>query len=58
MSVYTSITKNDLESLLQLYDIGKLVEFRGIVQGIRNTNYFVNTAARRYVLVLFEHHPC
>ena len=56
MSVYTSVIENDLEGLLQLYNIGELVDFRGIAQGIRNTNYFVNTTSRRYVLVLFEHH--
>lgn len=54
MSVYTSVSPAELESFLQHYTIGELLDFEGITAGIENTNYFVNTTQGRYVLTLFE----
>ena len=54
MSVYTTVTHEELGAWLSRYDVGALVEHRGIAAGIENTNYFVTTAAGRYVLTLFE----
>ena len=39
MAVYTSITKKNLESFLENYDIGTLNNFKGILEGVENTNY-------------------
>jgi homoserine kinase type II len=54
MSVYTTVTDDELSAWLRHYRVGTLVELRGIAAGIENTNYFVTTTSGRYVLTLFE----
>lgn len=54
MSVFTTVTADDLGQWLERYAIGTLVELKGIAAGIENTNYFVTTSHGRYVLTLFE----
>jgi len=56
MSVYTTIDTGELEDFLTNYPVGELVDYRGISDGIENTNYFVDTGQGRFVLTLFEHH--
>ena len=56
MSVYTTIEQDELEAFLANYSVGTFKDFRGISDGIENTNYFVDTSDNRYVLTLFEHH--
>ena len=54
MSVYTTVTRDELSTWLADYNVGTLTDLRGIPAGIENTNYFVDTTAGRYVLTLFE----
>lgn len=54
MSVYTRVEGEELEVFLRRYEIGRLVDFRGISAGIENTNYFVTTEDGEWVLTLFE----
>lgn len=58
MSVFTAITRAQLDSFLAHYDVGTLENFHGISEGIENTNYFVDTRRegrlQQYVLTLFE----
>ncbi len=57
MSVYTSISKGELEEFLAGYSIGELRKFAGITSGIENTNYYVTTSGGEYVLTIFEKLP-
>ena len=43
MSVYTILKNKDVRKILSSYDIGALQSFRGISEGITNTNYFIDT---------------
>ena len=54
MSVFTTVTPDDMATWLQRYTLGTLTGLRGIAAGIENTNYFLDTTEGRYVLTLFE----
>jgi homoserine kinase type II len=57
MSVYTTVTPEQLDAWLARYGVGALVELAPIAAGIENTNYFVTTEGGRYVLTLYERLP-
>src|SRR5690349_17249356 len=54
MSVFTTVTRNQLGAWLQNFSVGEPTGLAGIPAGIENTNYFVTTPRGRYVLTLFE----
>jgi homoserine kinase type II len=54
MSVYTPVSREQLEAFLSLYDQGRLIDFCGINAGIENSNFFVTTERGEFVLTLFE----
>jgi len=57
MSVYTTVTADELDAWLTRYMIGSLKELAPIAAGIENTNYFVTTDRGRFVLTLYERLP-
>ena len=42
MAVYTKFNRDKIEKILSYYDLGKLDQFKGIEEGIENTNYFLS----------------
>lgn len=54
MSVYTTVGHDELAAWLRPLGLGELIGHAGIAAGMQNSNYFVTTAAGRYVLTLFE----
>lgn len=54
MAVYTTVHDDDLRAFLANYGLGDLVSFKGIAEGVENTNYFVVTSEGRFILTLYE----
>lgn len=54
MAVFTPLTTQTLEKFLSAYNLGELLDFKGILSGIENSNFYVNTTTGRYVLTIFE----
>ena len=54
MAVYTDVTAEDLADFLSEYDLGALLSYKGIAEGVENSNYHVVTESGRYILTLYE----
>ncbi|MCW5771074.1 MAG: homoserine kinase [Rhodospirillaceae bacterium] len=54
MAVYTEVDDDALEAFLAEYDIGELRAYKGIAEGVENTNYYLETDRGRYILTLYE----
>ena len=54
MSVFTTLSLEEVRHWLAPFNVGELQSLRGIAAGITNTNYFVETSEARYVLTVFE----
>ncbi len=54
MAVYTDITEADLDPLLRRFGLGAALTFKGIAEGVENSNFFLETEAGRFILTLYE----
>ena len=54
MAVYTEVTDEALAAFLADYDIGSMVAFRGIAEGVENSNYSLRTTSGDFILTLYE----
>ncbi len=54
MAVYTEVTDEALRAFLSDYALGDLVAFRGIAEGVENSNYALKTEAGDFILTLYE----
>jgi homoserine kinase type II len=54
MAVYTEVADDDLNQFIAGYDLGKALSFKGIAEGVENTNYLVRTEAGPHILTLYE----
>lgn len=54
MAVFTAVNESQLAEWMSHYDLGDVVEFRGISSGIENSNFFLTTTRGEYVLTIFE----
>lgn len=54
MAVYTDITDQELEAFLQRFDVGAPLVFKGIAEGVENSNFFLETERGRFILTVYE----
>ncbi len=54
MAVYTDVSADDLTEFLSRYDIGELLSYKGIAEGVENSNFLVHTTAGNFILTLYE----
>ena len=54
MAVYTDVSADDLNEFLSRYDIGELRSYKGIAEGVENSNFLVHTSAGNFILTLYE----
>jgi homoserine kinase type II len=54
VAVYTEVSDEALTSFLAAYEIGTLLSYKGIAEGVENTNFFLHTTAGSYILTLYE----
>ncbi len=54
MAVYTQVSDEALAGFLAGYDLGEALAFKGIAEGVENSNYYLETRKGRYILTLFE----
>jgi homoserine kinase type II len=54
MAVYTDISDEELAALLADFDIGQAIAFKGIAEGVENSNFLLETDKGRYILTLYE----
>lgn len=54
MAVYTEVSDEELESFVDSYDIGSVTSFKGIAEGVENSNYLLHTTEGSYILTLYE----
>jgi homoserine kinase type II len=54
MAVYTDVPAEDLTRFLSGYDIGELLSYKGIAEGVENSNFLVHTGTGNFILTLYE----
>jgi homoserine kinase type II len=54
MAVYTDVAAEDLVPFLAGYDVGELLAYKGIAEGVENSNFLVHTSRGYFILTLYE----
>lgn len=54
MAIFTKLAKKEIRKFILNYDIGNIKTYSPIHQGIQNSNYYINTKGKRFVLTVFE----
>lgn len=54
MAVYTEVGDEALSAFLTEYELGSAVAFRGIAEGVENSNFSLRTTVGDYILTLYE----
>ena len=54
MAVFTELSSEEISALLTGYDLGDLKTHKGMLKGVENTNYFIETTKGHFILTLFE----
>jgi homoserine kinase type II len=54
MAVYTEVSDDELARFIASYGLGSLLSYKGIAEGVENTNYLVHASAGTFILTLYE----
>src|SRR5260221_3640871 len=54
MAVYTDVAAEDLAEFLKGYDAGELTSYKGIAEGVENSNFLLHTTRDPLILTLYE----
>jgi len=54
MAVYTDVAADELAEFLKNYDIGETLSYKGIAEGVENSNFLLHTTAGHFILTLYE----
>ena len=54
MAVYTDISDDELARFLSQYELGQILSFAGIAEGVENSNFLLRTDKANYILTLYE----
>jgi len=54
VAVYTDVVAEELGAFLAGYDIGELLAYKGIAEGVENSNFLVHTSRGYFILTLYE----
>ena len=54
MAVYTKISKKDISLIIKRFNVENFKSFKGIKQGIENTNYLLKSKNNKFILTIFE----
>ena len=54
MAVYTKISKKEISYINKKFEVKKIIHFKGIKQGIENTNYLLKSKNKKFILTIFE----
>jgi homoserine kinase type II len=54
MAVYTDVAADELAGFLSQYEIGELLSYKGIAEGVENSNFLLHSSAGSFILTLYE----
>src|SRR3984893_16401523 len=54
MAGYTDVAADELAEFLGAYEIGDLLSYKGIAEGVENSNFLLHTTAGYFILTLYE----
>jgi len=54
MAVYTDVAADELAEFLKSYDLGELLSYKGIAEGVENSNFLLHSSAGYFILTLYE----
>jgi homoserine kinase type II len=54
VAVYTDVGVEELQTFLADYDVGEVLSYKGIAEGVENSNFLLHTTNGYFVLTLYE----
>jgi homoserine kinase type II len=54
VAVYTDVAAEDLAACLAGYELGELLAYKGIAEGVENSNFLLHTDRGYFILTLYE----